>query len=113
MHSESGANVKLRVRVEVAAGDGERIAEIDVSRELLGILGRNASPQTEKLLLDFVDCAVMSGVRALVRGRITRDQEHCREADIARRWASEGMPDGVDEALASLQACNGARPHMS
>src|SRR5476649_2846318 len=105
MHSfDHGLSLKVRFRLEITTGAGERVAEYDVNRELPDMLGRHASPQAEKLILDLLDGEVLGGTRALVRARLARDQAE-DPGHMARVWAPLGLRDGVDEALASLRAC--------
>ena len=76
-------NVRVRVCVELTDGTGQRIANIDVSRELPGILGRHGFETAERLLIDFVELQVMSPTRSLVRAHIARHRQTfaCEQRD--------------------------------
>lgn len=104
MHSDSSQNLKIRCRLEVVAGGGERIAEYDVSHELPLVLGDYASAETEKLVIDYLEGQVLSGTRALIRARMQSDTKP-EPSYLARMAADLEMADGIDEALASLAAC--------
>lgn len=108
MHSDSSQNLKLRCRLELQTGTGERIAEYDVCEEIPLVLGEHATTETEQLVIGYLERRVLDGARALIRARMQIEAKP-DPIYLARANADLGLEDGVDEAVASLTECLRAR----